>query len=154
MRPGPKTALLLVDVQRNMLEGDDAVPDADAITKRLRALLERARDSAAVVVQVQNDGPPDSPVGSGTPGWELLWAPGDGEELVRKDRPEAFAADVGLAGRLSAQGVDRLVIAGMQSEYCARASCRGALAAGFEVALAADADATYDDGLRTAAEPA
>ncbi|MGI8695923.1 MAG: isochorismatase family protein [Mycobacteriales bacterium] len=149
-----RTALLLVDAQRNMLEGDDAVPDADAITKRLRALLERARDSAAVVVHVQNDGPPDSPDESGTPGWELLWAPGDGEEVVRKDQPDAFAADVGLAGRLSAQGVDRLVIAGMQSEYCAQASCRGALAAGFEVALAADADATYDDGLRTAAEPA
>src|SRR5262245_4074886 len=44
------TALLLVDVQRNMLEGNTPVPAADQVRPALQSLLARARTAGALVV--------------------------------------------------------------------------------------------------------
>jgi nicotinamidase-related amidase len=145
------TALLLVDVQRNMLEGDGAIPAAPLVRPALTALLERARAAGAVIVHVQNDGSDGDPDRPGTPGWELVLPPAGGELVVRKDQPDTFASSPGLAGTLREHGVRRVVVAGMQSEYCIQATARAARAAGFDVVLAAGAHATYDDGTAPAA---
>jgi nicotinamidase-related amidase len=98
-----------------------------------------------VIVHVQNDGSEGDPDRPGTPGWELVFPPADGELVVRKDQPDTFASNAGLAGTLREQGVRRVVVAGLQSEYCIQATARAARAAGFDVVLAAGAHATYDD---------
>jgi len=71
--------------------------------------------------------------------------------VVRKDQCDAFAANPDLAHTLRAHHVNRLVVAGMQSDYCIREASRGAMDAGFEVLLPRGAHATYDDK-RPAAE--
>ncbi|MGH3259936.1 MAG: isochorismatase family protein [Streptosporangiaceae bacterium] len=139
------TALLLVDVQRNMLEGDGAIPAAPLVRPALTALLERARAADAVIVHVQNDGSEGDPDLPFTPGWELVFPPAGGELVVRKDQPDTFASNPGLAGALRQHGVNQVVVAGMQSEYCIRATARAARAAGFDVVVAAGAHATYDN---------
>ncbi len=48
-------------------------------------------------------------------------------------------------------GIGRLVLAGMQTEYCVDTTCRRAFGLGFEVTLAADAHATFDGENLTAA---
>lgn len=140
-----KTALLLVDVQRNMLEGDAAVPAAGQLRPALAALLATARTAGAVVVHVQNDGSSGDPDQPQTEGWQLVFPAADGELVVRKAVPDTFAANPDLAGWLRARGVDRVVVAGMQSELCVEATSRAALAQGFEVLLAGGAHATFDD---------
>lgn len=146
------TALLLIDVQRDMLDGDDPVPAAPEVRPRLEALLAGARAAGVPVVHVQNDGPPGSTDEPGTEGWELAVRPAPGDRVVRKDQGDAFAADPELASRLAAAGVDAVAVAGMQSEHCIAATSRGALGAGLAVLLVADAHATYDDGGRSAAD--
>jgi streptothricin hydrolase len=140
------TALLFVDVQRNMLEPPEPVPGADAVRAVLGALLDRARQAGAVVVHVQNDGSTRDPDAPGTPGWELVFAPMEGEVVVTKDQSDTFAANPSLAGELERRGVSRVVVAGMQSNYCIAATTRGALTGGFDVVLASGAHATYDEG--------
>jgi nicotinamidase-related amidase len=49
------TAFVLVDAERNTLEGDDAIPAAADVRRALEELLTRARAAGAVVVHVQND---------------------------------------------------------------------------------------------------
>lgn len=144
------TAFLLVDAQRNMLEGEFPVPNAAEITPLLADLLGRARSAGAVVVQVQNDGPADSPDKPGTAGWELFFPTADDDIVVRKTESDAFAG-TDLAATLGARHVDRVVVAGMQSEYCIDASSRGALRHGLAVELAAGAHSTYDDDQDAAA---
>jgi nicotinamidase-related amidase len=139
------TGLLLIDVQRNMLEGDGAVPAAPSVRPALTTLLDRARAAGAVIVHVQNDGAEGDPDLPDTPGWELVFSPAGEELVVRKDQPDTFAANPDLAGVLRQRGVERVVMAGMQSEYCIQATARAARAAGFDVVLAAGAHATYDD---------
>jgi nicotinamidase-related amidase len=138
------TALLLVDVRRNMLEGEQPVPSAADVKAVFGDLLDKARAARAVVVHVQNDGPPGDPDEPHTPGWELFFEPSEEEIVVRKDQCDAFAADAGLAEALRGRQVRRVVIAGMQSELCIEATSRGALAEDFHVVLPHGAHATYD----------
>ena len=50
----------------------------------------------------------------------------------------------GLDERLRAAGIDRLVIAGLQSEFCIDTACRVAQSLGYRVTLAGDAHSTMD----------
>ncbi len=137
------TALLLVDVQRNMLEGSTPVPAAGQVRPVLQSLLARARTAGALVVHIQNDGPQGSPDEPQTDGWELVFPPVPGELAVRKAEPDVFTADACLATTLTARGIDRVVVAGLQSN-CVEQASRGALRHGFTVLLASGAHATYD----------
>lgn len=138
-------ALMLIDVQRNMLEPPTPVPAAASIREALQDLLCRAREAGALVIHVQNDGPPGEPDEPGTAGWELVFPAGAGELTVRKDQPDTFAANPALVKDLAAREITEVVIAGMQSNYCVAESSRGALKHGLQAVLAAGAHATYDE---------
>ncbi len=138
--------LILVDVQRNMLEGQDAVAGAAGFRDLLSGLLDAARDADAAIIHVKNDGRAGDPDEPGTPGWELVFTPLPGEPVVRKDVANAFESNPALADVLRAMGVDTVVVAGLQSEYCVQATAVGALERGFDVIVPAGAHSTYDDG--------
>jgi len=138
-------ALMLIDVQRNMLEPPAPVPSAASIRDALEDLLLGARRAGALVVHVQNDGSPGEPDEPGTVGWQLFFPVSAGERIVRKDQSDAFAADPLLAKGLADQQITEVVIAGMQSNYCVADSCRGALNRGLQVILTSGAHATYDE---------
>jgi len=138
-------ALMLIDVQRNMLEAPTPVPSAASTRDALQDLLLRARQAGALVIHVQNDGPPGEPDEPGTEGWQLVFAAGAGELILRKDQPDTFAANPALAKELAAKEITGVVIAGMQSNYCVAESSRGALKQGLQAILASGAHATYDE---------
>jgi nicotinamidase-related amidase len=138
-------ALMLIDVQRNMLEPPTPVPAAASIREALQDLLLRARGAGALVIHVQNDGPPGEPDEPGTDGWQLVFPASAGELIVRKDQPDTFAANPALVKDLAAKEITEVVIAGMQSNYCVAESSRGALKHGLQAILASGAHATYDE---------
>lgn len=138
-------ALMLIDVQRNMLEPPTPVPAAASIREALQDLLLRARGAGALVIHVQNDGPPGDPDEPGTDGWQLVFPADAGELIVRKDQPDTFAANPALVKDLAAKEITEVVIAGMQSNYCVAESSRGALNRGLQAILASGAHATYDE---------
>lgn len=137
------TAVLVVDVQRALVEGTHAVPGADALLTRLRGLVDRARSAGVIVVYVQDNGVHDRLIRRGTPGWELALTPRMGEPVVSKDADDGFDG-TGLADALSGRGVDRVVVVGIQSEMCVAATARGALARGLHVVLPRDGHTTFD----------
>lgn len=143
MAQGTAQALLVVDVQRGFVSGPDAVPAAPALLKTLDELVAAARHAGALVVHLQNDGPPGEPDEPHTPGWELAIAPRDGEPVLRKTEDDPFA-ETGLAARLSSRDVTCLVVCGVLSEFCVSAAARGALDRGFDVVLPHDAHATFE----------
>ncbi len=81
----------------------------------------------------------------GTDGWQLLFGTHPDELVVRKTDSDAFASNAELASVLSDRQVHRIVMAGMQSNYCVSATSRGALRHGFRVELASGAHGTYDE---------
>ena len=58
----------------------------------------------------------------------------------------------GLDARLRALGIGRLVIAGMQTEFCVDTTTRAAFAHGYKVVLASDAHSTFDSPALKAAD--
>lgn len=150
------TAVLVVDVQRALVEGEHAVADAAGLLRRIEALLDRARVDGIPVLHLQDNGLADRLITRGAPGWELAVAVADDEPVVAKDRDDGFDG-TGLAGLLEDREVTRLVVVGIQSEMCVAATARGALAHGLQVVLPRDGHTTYDvpaDGAGGVAVPA
>src|SRR5689334_6917614 len=132
----PVTALLVIDAQSGLLEGDAAVPDAGGFLDRLSLLLAAARAAGSLVIHLQNDGPPGARDEPGQPGWCIhpKAAPAPGEPVIRKVRDDGFDGTP-VADLLARQGVTHLAVAGLLSEMCVSATVRGAIARGLHVTL-------------------
>jgi nicotinamidase-related amidase len=135
------SVLLVVDVQKNMLFPPRPVPGAAVVGPAIEYLIERAREAGALVVHIRNNGSAEDPDAPGSPGWQLVYGVRDGEPVVDKHEDDAFVG-TGLEELLPA--ATRVVVVGMQSEYCVRATSLGALERGYPVTLVRGAHATYD----------
>lgn len=71
---GPVQALIVVDMQRGLLTGPEAVADAATLTARVEELIRRATDAGALAVLLQDDGASGQVDEPGKPGWELALA--------------------------------------------------------------------------------
>lgn len=134
--------LLMIDVQRNMLEPPTPVPNATAISGAIAEILESARDAGATVVHVRNNGTDGDPDEPGTDGWQLIHPVLAGELVVDKTTSDSFAGTE--LGDVVPDGAP-IVVIGMQSEYCVRATSLAALARRHPVTVVSGAHATYDD---------
>ena len=132
------SAVLVIDVQQGLCEGERAAFDCPATIERINAVTHKARLAGAPVIFVQHE----STTGyleHGTPAWQL--ADGlqalSGDIRVRKTTPDSFLR-THLEELLRTQGVQRLIICGMHSEFCVDTTVRRALSLGFPVVLVAD----------------
>jgi nicotinamidase-related amidase len=139
------SALMIVDVQQGMFAVSPPPHRGEEIVRRIAGLLARARAEGRPVVHVQHDGGPGHVLAKGSTGWphHPLVAPRPGEIVVEKRHSSSFH-DTDLHRRLADAGIDRLVIAGMQTEMCVDSACRGAVALGYRVVLVADGHTTWD----------
>ncbi len=142
------SALLLVDVQRNMLHPPEPVPDAAGVAKVIERVLACARSAGAVVIHVRNNGGPEDPDAPGATGWELATDVLPGEHVVDKHEANAFSGTQ-LAELLPPAG--EIVLVGMQSEYCVRDTALAARRLGWSASLVRGGHATYDDELSASA---
>jgi nicotinamidase-related amidase len=139
------SALMIVDVQQGMFAVSPPPHRGEEIVRRIAGLLARARAERQAIVHVQHDGGPGDMLAKGSVGWphHPLVAPRPGEIVVEKRHSSSFH-DTDLHRHLSDAGIDRLVIAGMQTEMCVDSACRDAVALGYRVVLVADGHTTYD----------
>jgi nicotinamidase-related amidase len=135
------TTLLLIDLQRNMLEPPDQVPGAARLIGAVDDLLERARAAGVPVVHVRNNGSEDEPDFPGTPGWELHHVPVEGEAIVDKFEMDAFDG-TDLAQLIPAGSA--VVTAGLASNFCVRATVLSGLRQGYAMRLVRGAHCAYD----------
>ena len=138
------TALMIVDVQQGMFSVSQPLHRGEEVVQRIAGLLARARAEGRPVVHVQHDGGPGHVLAKGSAGWphHPLVAPRAGEIVVEKRHSGAFH-DTDLHRRLGDREIDRLVIAGMQTEMCVDSACRGAVMLGYRVVLVSDGHTTY-----------
>lgn len=147
------TGLLVIDLQRGMFSAGQPPHDGDAVLARVADLLARARARHVPVLHVQHDGGTGDALERLTPGWEIhpAVAPRSGEPVIEKSRCSAFPG-TDLHERLQARGITRLVVAGMQTEYCIDTNCRAAHDLGYEVVLVKDGHTTFDTPVLSAAQ--
>ena len=136
-RPG--TALLVVDVQNNVVAG---AYKRDEVVANVATLVEKARRGGVPVVWVQHSSD-DLPQGSA--GWEFVAElnRGDAEPLVHKRYPDSFE-ETTLEEVLAGLGVGHLVVSGASTDQCIRSTLHGAIVRGYDATLVSDAHTTED----------
>ncbi len=135
----PNTALLVVDVQNDVVSG---AHNRDAVVANIAALVGRARSEHVPVVWVQHT---DEGLPEGSEGWryvpELEIA--DSEPVVHKHYGDSFE-ETDLEGVLAARRVGRLIVTGAQTDACIRSTLHGAIVRGYDATLVEDAHTTED----------
>jgi nicotinamidase-related amidase len=136
----PNTALLVVDVQNNVVDGAHA---RDPVVATIAALVDRARQGDVPVVWVRHHD--DGGLVRGSDGWQIVpeLAPGDAEPIIEKRYGDSFEA-TNLEAQLSELGVGRLIVTGAQTDACIRSTLHGALVRGYDAILVSDAHTTED----------
>ena len=140
-----EAALVVIDAQREYVDGALPLPGIVPALERIAALLAAARKAGAPVVHVQHRGRPGGLFDPEKPAFEIAAqaAPRDGEEVVGKGLPNGFAG-TRLKDVLDATGRKRLVIAGFMTHMCVSSTARAALDLGYQTTVVADACATRD----------
>jgi nicotinamidase-related amidase len=135
----PKTALLVIDVQSGVVNGNH---ERDAVVAKVGSLVEKARRERVPVVWVQHS---DQGLARGSDGWRIVpeLRRDDSEPLVEKNYGDSFE-DTTLESVLSGLGVGRLVVVGAQTDMCIRSTLHGAFARGYDATLVGDAHTTED----------
>lgn len=137
-----RTALLVVDVQQGLFERSAPIFQAEDLLQRIQDIADGLRDAGGSVVFIQHENTklllPE------TPGWEvhahLRVDPVD--RKVRKQHGNAFK-DTPLHKMLQDLAVDTVIVTGLVSHGCVRATCLGALELGYRVILAADCHSSW-----------
>ena len=138
----PKTALLIIDAQIGLLDG---AYRADEVLGVMAEALRRARQADAPVFFLRHNHASFAPLMNGASTWEIhpRVKPRTGEVVVNKTASDGFW-NTDLQRLLDEQGVARLRVAGLQTEFCVDATCRAAISRGFDVVLIADGHTTGD----------
>ena len=136
------TALLVIDLQQGLFRKSAPICRAEALLDAIDSLIGRARAAAAPVVIIQHASDKVLPFGSED--WQLhpRLRCGEGDLIVHKQHGNAFE-DTPLHAELRARGIGRLIVTGLVTHGCVKATCLGALELGYEVVLAEDGHSSY-----------
>jgi nicotinamidase-related amidase len=146
------SALLVIDVQQGLCQGEYAAHDVLGLIERLNGLSARARAAGAPVFFIQHEAP-GGPLQHDSPGWQLAdgLTVAQSDLRVRKTTPDSFM-HTGLEAHLHQRGIARVVICGLQTEFCVDTTTRRAMALGFPVTLVTDGHSTMDSAELTATQ--
>jgi nicotinamidase-related amidase len=135
----PNTALLVVDVQNDVMAGTH---NRDGVVANIAALVDKARTESVPVVWVQHSG--DS-LPQGSDGWRYVpeLSQQESEPVVHKRYGDAFE-ETDLEAVLAQHKVGRLIVAGAQTDECIRSTLHGAIVRGYDATLVEDAHTTED----------
>lgn len=139
-----RTALIIIDVQKGMFAAEQQPHDGAQVLARIDGLVARARKAAVPVIFIQHDGGPGHPLEKPLDTWQVHPGTGfcEGDVVVEKRHCDAFQ-DTTLQAVLADNGIDKVILAGMMTEFCVDTTCRRAFSLGLEVVLASDAHTTF-----------
>jgi nicotinamidase-related amidase len=110
-----------------------------------------ARDARTPVILVQHAGEAGHPLAEDGPGFAFhsRLTPDGAETVIVKRHCNAFQ-DTDIAERLRDSGIGRLVVCGMQSQYCVDTFVRAAVERGLKVQLVSDGHTTFGTDILSA----
>ena len=138
-----RTALLVIDVQQGLFKKSTPIYNAEALLENINLLVHRAHQAGVPVFYIQHSG--GSSLVKGTPDWRFHHEiqPQKIDTIVHKQHGNAFE-DTNLDQLLQSRDISCLVVTGLLTDGCVRASCLGALKQGYRVVLAEDGHSTYN----------
>lgn len=141
--------LLVVDMQKALTE-DGELYDAEAFMDRNIRLIEAARKNNVEVIFVQHDAGEGSGFSVGDEDFEIdpRVAPKDGEKVFVKTINSCFG-NRDFKAYMEQQEDKRLMVIGLQTNYCIDATVKSAFERGFDVIVPEGTNSTFDNNYMT-----
>lgn len=134
-------ALLVIDMQRSLL--DEGPWNSSIVLEKIQHLVTQARSTGAPIAFIKDRRvEPDQRLDSSL-------VPSEVDGVIDKSFCDSFL-NTPLETWLNERAIHRLVVVGMQTDYCIDTTCRRAASLGFAVDLVENAHTTFDHEFLTA----
>jgi nicotinamidase-related amidase len=146
------TAFLIIDVQVALCSGQYATFESKRVIENINLVSKKARAANALIIFIQHASNGGA-LAMGSEGWQLA----DGlivqssDIVMGKTATDSFHKTP-LQSLLEQHDITRLVVSGMQSDFCVDTTVRRALGLGYPVTLVSDGHTTLDNEILTAAQ--
>ncbi len=134
--------LLVIDVQQALFEKSTPIYHADELLHNIQSLIDSAYQADTPVIFVQHAN--DSFLAEGSSGWQLhpSLQPKASDLMIHKRHGSALE-DTPLQAELQARGIQTLVVTGLVTHGCVKATCEDAKKHGYRVILVEDGHSNY-----------
>ena len=134
-----KTAFIIIDVQNIIVETGF---QTESLLEKISYLQNQARSKNIEIIYVQHI---ESPEAQTSEDWQLspLLNRQENEKVFQK-RYNSIFKETGLKEYLDQQGIEQLVLCGMQTEYCVDTSVKVAFEYGYQLVIPEGAVTTFD----------
>jgi len=141
--PPGKTAMLVIDVQRALFTRPKPIYKANQLIEAINLIVDRSHLFGVKVIYVQHAN--QSFLKEGTEGWQFHpgLTRGEGDTQIQKKQGNAFL-DTQLQSELEVRGIQNLLITGLVTRGCIKATCLGGLELGYRVFLVEDGHSNYN----------
>jgi nicotinamidase-related amidase len=140
------SAVVIVDAQREYLDGNVPLKGIEQALVEIKALLAKARAASVPIFHIVHHATPGAPIfNPDSPMSGIIDAvkPEGNERTISKNLPSAFV-NTDLKKYLDETGKKEIVIAGFMTHMCINATTRSAVDLGFAPTIIASACATRD----------
>ncbi len=140
--------LLVIDMQKGLVDKD--LYAFDTFMDRTVRLVDAARKNNVEVIFVQHDAGPDSGMSAGDEDFEIIdrISPEAGEKVFTKTINSCFGSKE-FKEYMEHQDDKRLMIIGLQTNYCIDCTVKSAFERGFEVIIPEGTNSTFDNDYMT-----
>jgi nicotinamidase-related amidase len=137
------SALVIIDAQNTYCEGVMKLEGMEKALQECRVLLDRFRKAGRPVFHIRHDAGLGSPYDVTSPIGQIvdLLAPAQGEPVITKNYPNAFAGTE-LEALVEKAETKNLILVGFMSHMCVNSTARGAFSLGLNPTVVASATAT------------
>ena len=136
--------LLVIDIQKGIT--DNRLYNFDDFIRETRKVIDAARAKNIEIIYVQHDDGPGTGFSVGDEDYEIAdqVAPNEQEKVYVKTINSAFGNEK-LAQHLQEQEDKRLMIVGLQTNFCIDATVKSAFERGFKVIIPKGTNSTFDN---------
>lgn len=141
-----ESAVVIVDAQREYLDGSVPLHGIEAALVEIKKLLDRARSQKVPIFHIVHHTQPGAPIfDPESPMSDIIDSvkPAGDERVISKNLPSAFV-NTDLEKFLKETGLKELVVAGFMTHMCINATTRSAVDLGFSPTVVGSACATRD----------
>ena len=140
--------LLVVDMQKGLV--DEELYGYDSFVEKTAKLIDAARKNRVEVIYIQHDAGPGSGLSVGDKGFEIAdqVSPEKGEKIFIKTINSCFG-NKEFKEYMEQQEDKRLMIIGLQTNYCIDATVKSAFERGYEVIIPEGTNSTFDNDYMT-----
>ncbi len=136
-------ALLVIDMQVGLFEGNSPRFDAEGVIQRINKIARVVRATGGVVIFIQHED--QGGLKRDTEGWEILpmLERVETDLLMHKQACDSFY-ETNLTDLLEQYGVQEIIITGCATDFCVDTTIRAAASRNYDVVVAEDAHTTKD----------